>query len=107
MGPVVITIGAAVDWDPASEADEIIQNVRTILATAKASVPLFRDFGVSGDALDATVLQARALYQQQVVEAIRKYEPRAEVVGVDFDMSEGLAGTIKPSVTIRIGVSNA
>lgn len=92
-----------IEWDPASEIAEIVQNVRTILGTVKGSVPLDREFGVDGTMLDMPMPRAQALYQQAVLSAIERYEPRARVVSVSFDTSDGMAGRLAPAVTIALG----
>ena len=40
---------SSINFAPASTTAEIIQNVRTILATRKGDVPLDREFGLSWD----------------------------------------------------------
>lgn len=43
---VTAVSGRGVDFAPATETEEILQNLRTILVTAMGSVPLDRAFGV-------------------------------------------------------------
>lgn len=49
----VVSLDSDVNFAPETEVVEILQNVRTILATRKGSVPLDRDFGLSWQYLDA------------------------------------------------------
>lgn len=91
-----------INFDPQTEAEEIAQNVRTILRTVHGSCPMYRDFGVSGDMVDAPMGVAAAFYRQTVVEAVRKYEPRAEVTAVSFAGSDPVSGVLMPTVTIAI-----
>jgi phage baseplate assembly protein W len=107
MSVVISADMRAVDWDPATEAEEVIQNVRTILRTLRNTVPLDRDFGVSGRAIDMPVQIAAAVYEQSVIEAVNTYEPRAEVVRVDFADSEGLDGFLNPVITVNLRLGNA
>ena len=58
--------------------DEIIQNIKVILATTKGEVVLDRDFGISG-VLDKPEIEAKSAFEQEVIEAIEKYEPRVRV----------------------------
>ena len=74
-----------IDFDPATEEDEIMQNVKTICKTPKGSVPLDRDFGVDADFLDTPTPSAMAQIQREIIGAIRKYEPRAKVEQVKFE----------------------
>ncbi len=93
--PAAIVIGA-------TGYDEIYQNVRTILATAKGSVPLDRDFGVDQTFLDHPTSMAMAKSLPAIVEAVEKYEPRVAVVSVTWVASEAMEGRMIPRVRIRI-----
>ena len=85
----------------ASGIAEIMQNVRMILTTRKGTVPLDRNFGVSFEYLDAPVSVARGKMEQEVFQAIRKYEPRAIIRKIDYDFDPE-AGHIKPNVKIEV-----
>jgi phage baseplate assembly protein W len=89
-----------IDFAPASLATEIMQNVRTILATPKYSVPLDRLFGVDAAMLDRPTPKATAALQAEIVAAVRRYEPRCKVTRVTFvgDMD----GRLTPKVRVRI-----
>ena len=93
-----------INFSPQSTAEEVIQNVRCILATRKGSVPFDRAFGVSWDMLDRPMPVAKAMMIASVVEAIQEYEPRAEVRGVRFeaDADAAMEGRLNPIVTIEI-----
>ena len=73
---------SGINFSPQSTAEEVIQNVRSILATRKGSVQFDRAFGVSWDMLDKPLPVAKAMMIAAVVEAVQEYEPRAEVRGV-------------------------
>ncbi len=100
-----VSLGSSeIDFAPANEVAEILQNVRTILKTRIGTVPLHRSFGVSWEHIDKPVPVAKALMQATVIEAITAYEPRAIVKSVEFpenttDMMEGL---LKAVVKISI-----
>jgi phage baseplate assembly protein W len=89
-----------IDFAPANIAVEIIQNVRTILATAKYSVPLDRLFGIDAVMLDRPTPRAMAALQAEIIAAVRRYEPRCRVTKVTFDGD--LDGRLVPKVRIRI-----
>ena len=74
-----------IDFAPASELKEILQNVRTIISTVKCSVPLDRDFGVDAAYLDMPMPVAKAKASSEIIRAIRKYEPRVEVTKITWD----------------------
>lgn len=87
--------------EPASEVEEIVQNVRMILATPKGSAPLHRAFGVSATALDSPLPAAQAQLTADFIEAVARFEPRAEPVNVSFEL-DNLTGNLTPRMTIRI-----
>ena len=95
---------AGINFSPQSIAEEVIQNMRCILATRKGSVPFDRAFGVSWDMLDRPLPVAKAMMIAAVVEAVQEYEPRAEVRGVRFnaDSNAAMEGVLDPVVTIEI-----
>lgn len=100
-----VTLNGAVDFAPANETAEILQNVRTILVTLIGSVPLFRIFGTSFEHIDEPYPIARALMQSAVIEAIESYEPRARVESVMFDetLPNAMDGILLPRVVVSIG----
>ena len=91
-----------IDWSPATEQDEILQNVRFILGTFAGTVPLARDMGTRGDAVDAPATKARALLMTAVVRAIQRNEPRARVVEIYVDDVDAINGQLSPRVRIAI-----
>ena len=95
---------SGINFSPQTRAEEIIQNVKCILATRKGSVPFDRAFGVSWDVLDRPLPVAKAMMIAAVVEAIQEHEPRAEVRGVKFEANSEAAmeGRLNPIVTIEI-----
>lgn len=104
---VVTIMSSRIDFAPATVAAEVVQNVRTIIATHIGTVPLFRDFGVSWDGIDRPLPVARAIVRAAVIEAIQKYEPRAVVDSVtwpegDDAAADAMEGIMRPTVTISL-----
>jgi phage baseplate assembly protein W len=93
-----------IDFAPANIVAEIIQNVRTIFATMKYSVPLDRLFGVESAMLDKPMPKAMAALQAEIIMAIHRYEPRCRVTKVSFDGD--IDGKLIPRVRIRIEDNN-
>nr|DAW25803.1 MAG TPA: baseplate assembly protein [Caudoviricetes sp.] len=91
---------ASIDFAPASEYAEILQNVRTILATPVYSVPLDRSFGINAEYVDLPLPVAKAKIGQEIVTAIRKYEPRVSVTKITWEADQD--GILKPKVQVRI-----
>ena len=93
-----------VNFAPATELEEIIQNVRTVLTTLKKSVPMDREFGISGEVVDLPIAVAQAKLTAEIVAAVNKYEPRASVVAVSY---EGVETDGKVTTKVRIKVDGA
>ena len=70
---------------PATELEEVAQNVRMILTTQKYTVPLDREFGLSTTQIDAPISASQAKLTAEIVAAVKKYEPRARITNVFFD----------------------
>lgn len=100
MRRIVSASWGAVDFAPATVSEEVVQNVRTILATAVGTVPLDRDFGVDADALDLPTPSAQAKIAADVVAKIARYEPRARVVRVAWRGDAD--GRLRPRVEVEI-----
>lgn len=93
-----------IDFAPATEADEILQNLRTIITTAKYSVPLDRDFGIDAEMLDLLLNVAQAKLQSEMITVIKKYEPRVEITSISFIGTAD--GVLIPKVQVRIKNDN-
>ena len=87
---------------PENELEEIAQNVKTILATVKNSVPLDRGFGIDKQILDLPIGIARAKITAAVVVAINKFEPRVRVKRVFYSDSNSSDGQLTPNVEVTI-----
>lgn len=100
-----VTLGGEIDFAPANETIEILQNVRTILSTRVGTVPLDRLFGLSWEHIDKPYLVAKSLVTVEIFDAIQKYEPRAKVQSVEFEASEQnpMEGLLRPKVIVSIG----
>lgn len=105
MSKYVVNLSTPVNFAPETEAEEILQNVRTILSTRIGSVPLHRDFGISWEHLDKPYPVAKQLMMVEVIEAIERFEPRAKVESVEFDetIEDAMEGLLKPRVVVVIG----
>lgn len=96
----LIELSGNINFSPQSEVEEIPQNVRTILSTVKGSVPLDRDFGIDASYVDAPMPVAKAKLASEIMQAIRTYEPRANVTHVDF--TGEMSGLLKPRIEVSI-----
>lgn len=91
-----------IDFAP-DPVKEVLQNVQTIIATKKFSVPLHRDLGLDFTVLDQPLPKAQAGLRTEIIEAIRQFEPRARVRRVEFSGDEA-AGYLTPKVTVSVDV---
>ena len=89
-----------IDFAPATVADEVMQNVRTIITTIKYSIPLDREFGIDGAVVDLPIQQTMAKMSSEIFRAIKQYEPRAEIESITFEGEE--TGRLIPKVEVKI-----
>lgn len=89
-----------IDIAPKNDVNEILQNVRTILATTKGTIPLDREFGIDGSVIDMPTMQAQAYLTNEIFQAIRRYEPRVSIDNITFDGD--ISGKLIPKVVITI-----
>ncbi|MCC8056441.1 GPW/gp25 family protein [Cloacibacillus sp.] len=66
--------------------EDVCLCLTTLFTTRKYSVPLDRDFGLEMDALDEPSPRAMALIRSAIYSAADKYEPRAEIISVAFEV---------------------
>lgn len=100
MEYVVMPDAKIIDLAPATKIEEILQNIRTILGTVKFSVPLDREFGISGDAVDKPMPQAEAILSSEIFAQIKRYEPRVSITEITF--TGDINGRLTPKVTVKI-----
>ena len=94
----VLATQEEINFAPANLVEEVAQNVRTICTTPKYSVPLDRLFGVNAVIVDRPTPRAIAEMQAELIQAIRRFEPRCRVKKVSFD------GDIDGKLTARVRI---
>lgn len=84
--------------------DEIVQNIRMILTTMRGTLYLDRNFGLNPDLIDTPQLSAMIKYREEIVNQIEKYEPRVNVVEINFttNKTDAINGALTPVVKIEI-----
>lgn len=85
----------------ATGTEEIQQNVAVIISTPQGSVVSDRAFGINFNIVDRPLLIAKGLLIQNYTEAVRTYEPRAEVTSVTFNTDPD-TGLLIPKVVVNI-----
>lgn len=93
--------GITVNFSPGSVAEEVYQNVNTVLATPVYSVPLNRAFGANTNMLDLPLPVAQAKLTAEIMQAIQKFEPRVTVTKVQFSV-DAINGKLIASVSVRL-----
>lgn len=101
----VLNLSQPISFAPGTVAAEVLQNVRTILATRKGTVPLDRDFGLEWEHVDKPI----QLIQAEIIEAVERWEPRAVIDKIEFGegAEEAMDGLLNPIITLSIGGGNA
>lgn len=80
---------STLDWGLAGE-DRIVQNVLNLIRTKKYEVPFMCGLGIDPDVIDNTHPFIQAKIEEDIIELIGEYEPRAKVLAVKFiDADEG------------------
>ena len=91
-----------INFSPASELEEIAQNVQTIISTVQETVPLYRDFGIDPDMIDQPLNESiKNKIVLQVVDRVNRYEPRVRVRGVSFS-GNTLDGELHVKVQVEV-----
>jgi len=93
------------DFLNGSGAEEVLSCVGQVLGTVRGTLPWRPDFGSDLNRLrhqhnDPTLAEVARVY---VDEALRKWEPRAELVSVEIDGAETVGNTLALRVAVRIG----
>lgn len=84
-------------WDPTTD-EEIVQNVRSIVAMPRGGQPLFRALGLL-DLHDRPLPSAEARLASALSAQIKLYEPRAEVAQITVTATAD--GLLSPTVRLR------
>jgi len=97
----LVTNNQALNFSPETEEEEILQNVRMIISTVQGTVMLHRAFGIDSAAVDQPLPAARERMTADIIAAVARYEPRAQVTAVHWD---GVAaeGALEPRVEVTI-----
>ena len=77
------------DWSkmqlmPASEVEEITQNIGVIVSTPLGTAPMCRDVGLNNQAFYKPDIPAKALLIRDCFDAVADQEERAELISADF-----------------------
>lgn len=86
----------------ASGLAALYQEIHTLLATRKGSVPFDRDFGISWDFIDSPINFAKSAMVSELVTQLEKYVPRIKVMGIEFETNMNLDGRLYPKILFAV-----
>lgn len=80
----------------------ILQNVAVLLNVWKGECPMYRDFGLSPEILHRPVNVVKTMLRADIIAAVEKYEPRAIVTDVAFDVDAERPDRMNLVLTIKL-----
>lgn len=84
------------------ENAEIRRNVEFLLSTYKYSCPMYRNFGLAAIFIDKPNRQAESIARDEIEQALKTYEPRAEIDEISFTYKDG---KMYPAIKLK-GIEN-
>lgn len=101
---VNMTQPSKIDFAPVSLAEEIAQNIRTILTTPLGSAPLARNIGLDYSIVDEPEQIVRARLMGEIMTAVAEQESRAVITEVAFpgDIRDALTGRLQAVVRFSL-----
>lgn len=94
--------GALLRLNEAEPVASVLQQVVVLLATRQGETPFYREFGLPQKFLDKPLNVAEPMLYLEVKEALERFVPQAELVGVEIVVDESNPGRIVPIVEVRI-----
>lgn len=79
----------------------ILQNVAMCIRTKRGTCPMHRGFGSPQRYVDMPFSSACAIARAEISEAVMDFEPRANIVGIEFERDEE-NGVLLPIVEVSI-----
>ena len=86
---------------PETVEEEVIQNLWFLYSSLEYDVPLDRALGLNATYIDKPIEAAKALVTTDIYDKTEEYEPRAEIVNIDFN-ADYERGILKPMVEVEI-----
>lgn len=90
---------------PGTVYEEVIQNLWFLYSTIEYDVPLDRALGLNATYIDKPIETAKALATTDIYDKTEEYEPRAEIVSIDFSVDYE-RGILKPIVEVEVNGEN-
>lgn len=90
-----------INLEPVTVEEEVIQNLWFLYSSLEYDVPLDRELGLNATYIDKPIETAKALATTDIYDKTEEYEPRAEIVNIDFK-ADYESGVLKPIVEVVI-----
>jgi hypothetical protein len=90
-----------INLEPVTVEEEVIQNLWFLYSSLEYDVPLDRALGLNATYIDKPIEAAKALATTDIYDKTEEYEPRAEIVSIDFN-ADYERGILKPIVEVEI-----
>ena len=74
-----------INYNPKNEIEDVLRNVHVILRVSKAEQALMRDFAIDNDLIDKNIDVIKNKLVGNLLEALKKYEPRALLKALDIE----------------------
>ena len=96
--------GFDVEIEPSGKPEELdIYNcLLTLYGSKEGEQALDREFGLNMECLSLPAEAAQAMLTAEIIRKTKKYEPRAEVLEVEYETSHSQQGRIRPKVVVQI-----
>lgn len=102
MAYIIDTAAAEkINLAPGTVEEEVMQNLWFLYSSMEYDIPLDRALGLNGTYIDKPIETAKALLTTDIYDKTEQYEPRAEIVNIDFNIDYE-TGTVKPIVEVEI-----
>lgn len=90
-----------INIEPRTTYEEVMQNLWFLYSSLEYDIPLDRALGMNPVYIDKPMETAKAMAAADIYEKTEKYEPRAEIVNIDFVVDEE-QGVLRPVVEVEI-----
>lgn len=90
-----------INIEPKTVYEEVIQNLWFLYSSIEYDVPLDRALGLNATYIDKPIEAAKALAITDIYDKTEEYEPRAEIVNIDFTVDYE-KGVLKPIVEVEV-----
>ena len=95
------TENIGLNLNPETIEEEVVQNLWLLYSSLEYDCPLDMELGLKATYIDRPIDAATALATADIYEKTEKYEPRAEVIDVTYNV-DYQRGKIKPIVEVEI-----